>query len=140
MARLALGWYEPYFNAYTFVLARANQYQADRASADLVGADVAAHALKRVNLAGPRHERFMDGVATRVRDDAEAPADLTLRWAAEASHTPSAQQARGWLDQALQRLPMPQDTHPSLRDRLQALRSTSPRPIWRAACCRPTRR
>ena len=54
-ARKALGWYVPYFNAYTFVLARANEYQADRASADLVGADVAAHALKRVNLAGPRH-------------------------------------------------------------------------------------
>ena len=75
-ARKALGWYVPYFNAYTFVLARTNEYQADRASADLVGADVAAHALKRVNLAGPRHERFMDDVAARVRNDAEPPAEL----------------------------------------------------------------
>lgn len=122
-ARKALGWYVPYFNAYTFVLARANEYQADRASADLVGVDVAAHALKRVNLAGPRHERFMDDVATRVRDDAEPPTDLTQRWAAEAGQAPSAEQARSWLDLALRRLPMPQDTHPSLRDRLQALRS-----------------
>ena len=29
---------------------------------------MAAHALKRVNLAGPRHERFMEDVAVRVRD------------------------------------------------------------------------
>lgn len=122
-ARKALGWYVPYFNAYTFVLARANEYQADRASADLVGADVAAHALKRVNLAGPRHERFMDDVATTIRDEAEPPADLTLRWAALAADAPAADQARGWLDRALQRLPMPQDTHPALRDRLQALRT-----------------
>ncbi len=122
-ARKALGWYVPYFNAYTFVLARANEYQADRASADLVGADVAAHALKRVNLAGPRHERFMDDVASRVRDEAEPPADLSLRWASQATHAPATEQARDWLDQALQRLPMPQDTHPALRDRLQALRS-----------------
>ena len=120
-ARKALGWYVPYFNAYTFVLARANEYQADRASADLVGADVAAHALKRVNLASPRHERFMDDIAIRARDEAEPPVDLALRWATEAAQAPSAAQARDWLDLALQRLPMPQDTHPSLRDRLHAL-------------------
>ncbi|MBW8759921.1 MAG: M48 family metalloprotease [Burkholderiales bacterium] len=122
-ARKALGWYVPYFNAYTFVLARANEYQADRASADLVGADVAAHALKRVNLAGPRHERFLDDIAGGVREQAEPPPDLTLRWAAVAADAPAAEQARGWLDRALQRLPMPQDTHPALRDRLQALRT-----------------
>jgi Zn-dependent protease with chaperone function len=122
-ARKALGWYVPYFNAYTFVLARANEYQADRASADLVGADVAAHALKRVNLAGPRHERFMDALARRIGDEAEPPPDLTQRWAAEAVQPPSADEARSWLDRALQRLPMPQDTHPALRDRLRALRS-----------------
>ncbi|HEY8876714.1 MAG TPA: M48 family metalloprotease [Roseateles sp.] len=122
-ARKALGWYVPYFNAYTFVLARANEYQADRASADLVGADVAAHALKRVNLAGPRHERFMEDIATAVREQPQPPDDLTLRWAAIAAHAPQAGQARGWLDRALQRLPMSQDTHPSLRDRLKALRT-----------------
>lgn len=120
-ARKALGWYVPYFNAYSFVLARANEYQADRASADLVGADVAAHALKRVNLAGPRHERFMDDIAGRVRLQAEPPQDLTMRWAAEAAQAPDADHARGWLDRALQRLPMPHDTHPSLRERLRAL-------------------
>jgi Zn-dependent protease with chaperone function len=119
----AVGWYVPYFNAYTFVLARANEYQADRASAELVGADVAAHALKRVNLTGPRHERFLDDIAGGVREQPEPPADLTQRWAALASDAPPAEQARDWLDRALQRLPMPQDTHPSLCDRLQALRS-----------------
>jgi Zn-dependent protease with chaperone function len=44
-------WYAPYFNAYTYVLARADEYRADAASARLVGAGSAAHALKRVNLA-----------------------------------------------------------------------------------------
>jgi Zn-dependent protease with chaperone function len=29
-------WYAPYFHAYSFVLARANEYQPDRASADVV--------------------------------------------------------------------------------------------------------
>ena len=31
--RSLVGWYAPYFNAYTFVLARANEYEADATSA-----------------------------------------------------------------------------------------------------------
>ncbi len=62
-------WYVPYFNAYSFVLARANEYQADVASAELVGADHAAHALKRVNLVAPRHQRFMEHTFARIDDE-----------------------------------------------------------------------
>src|SRR6185436_18953469 len=49
-------WYAPYFNAYTFVLARANEYQADAASAELVGAGVATSALKRVNISSSQYD------------------------------------------------------------------------------------
>src|SRR5262249_15523118 len=33
-----LQWYVPYFNAYTFVLVRAQEYEADRSAAAIVGA------------------------------------------------------------------------------------------------------
>jgi Zn-dependent protease with chaperone function len=65
-----VGWYAPYFNAYTFVLARANEYEADRASAELVGPGVAAAALKRVNLAGPQHELFYEDIARGMAEQA----------------------------------------------------------------------
>ena len=35
-----LGWYAPYFNAYSFVLARANEYEADAASMRIAGARI----------------------------------------------------------------------------------------------------
>jgi len=114
-----VGWYAPYFNAYTFVLARANEYQADRTSADLVGAAAAASALKRVNVAAAQHEAFFGAVFERIRQEPRPPADVAARWAAQAvAPMPSAQR---WLDDALDRKGQPMDTHPTLRQRLAAL-------------------
>ena len=117
-----IGWYAPYFNAYTFVLARANEYQADRCSADLVGASVAADALKLVNLAGPQYEAFLDATLAQIREQPRPPTDLPQKWAA--LEAPDEQQAQRWLQQALQREVNPHDTHPRLLERLRALGST----------------
>jgi Zn-dependent protease with chaperone function len=117
-------WYAPYFNAYTFVLARADEYQADAAAAELVGGAHAAHALKRVNLVAPRHQRFMEQTFKRIDHDAAPPADLMLRWAAQAAEPPVEADARRWLADALDRQGDVTDSHPTLRARLQALSLT----------------
>ncbi|MDT9002435.1 M48 family metallopeptidase [Paucibacter sp. APW11] len=117
-------WYAPYFNAYSFVLARANEYQADRASADLVGAAVAADALKRVNLAIPRHEAFMGEQLAQIRWQATPPQDLALRWAEHSRQAPDSNAASAWLNEALSRQPQLHDTHPALAERLRALGQT----------------
>ncbi|MFN0184689.1 MAG: M48 family metallopeptidase, partial [Aquabacterium sp.] len=117
-----VGRFAPYFNAYTFVLARANEYQADRASADLVGAAEAQAALKRVNVAGALHGDFMGRTYEGLRTLPEPPADLTLRWADEARGSPAlADAAPRGLANALDRRGAPMDTHPPLRQRLAAL-------------------
>lgn len=114
-----VAWYAPYFNAYSFVLARANEYQADRTSADLVGAAAAASALKRVNVAGAQHHAFFGDTMARVKDEPRPPADVASRWATNAVQwAPSAQR---WLDDALDRKGQAMDTHPTLRQRLAAL-------------------
>jgi Zn-dependent protease with chaperone function len=115
-------WYAPYFNAYTFVLARADEYQADAAAAELVGAHHAAHALMRVNIVGPRHQRFMSQTYDRIAHDAVPPADVMQRWADEAGCAPVEADAAGWLREALDREGHFTDTHPTLRARLDALR------------------
>lgn len=120
LLRRLVQWYAPYFNAYTFVLARAQEYQADQASADLVGPVVAAHALKRVNLAGPQHQQFIGQTFDRVAQLPHPPADLAVRWAAAAQVVTEAD-GRRWLDEALDRPPQALDTHPTLRARLAAL-------------------
>ncbi|QPF75729.1 M48 family metalloprotease [Roseateles sp. DAIF2] len=114
-------WYAPYFNAYTFVLARANEYQADRASAELVGAEVAARALKRVNLAAPQYQAFMQDTLAGIRHAPVPPEDLARRWAETARQTPPEATSHQWLQSALQRQSQAQDTHPVLSLRLQAL-------------------
>ena len=116
-----LRWYAPYFNAYTFVLARANEYQADAASAALVGAANAANALKRVNLVAPQHRQFLEQTFDRIGDEAAPPADLMQRWAMQATQPPAAEDAARWLTDALDHEGHYTDTHPTLRSRLSAL-------------------
>ena len=118
-----VAWYAPYFNAYTFVLARANEYQADQAAADLVGVPVVAAALKRVNMASPQHRAFMGETFDAIAREPRPPADLAQRWAGAAAQP--AAEARDWLAEALDRRPGLSDTHPALRQRLSALPDTA---------------
>ena len=45
-----LDWFAPYYNAYTFVLSRQNEYEADAMSVRIAGAETSASALIRINL------------------------------------------------------------------------------------------
>lgn len=117
--RALVAWYAPYFNAYTFVLARMNEYQADAASADLVGPSVVESALRRTAVTAPHHAEFLEQALQEAVDDPKPPRDLPLRWAT--ASTPSADVERGWLEEALRRESALTDTHPSLRERLSAL-------------------
>lgn len=117
-----VAWYAPYFNAYTFVLARQQEYQADAAAAELVGAESARAALKRSNVAIAAHRRFMEGTYDSIRDHAQPPPDLARRWA-DIAVAPT-EQAVQWLSAALDQRPDPLDTHPTLRQRLDGLGTT----------------
>ncbi|OON62606.1 hypothetical protein B0920_03950 [Massilia sp. KIM] len=121
LARPLVRWYAPYFNAYTFVLARADEYRADAASAELVGAGSAAHALKRVNLVAPRYARYMEGVLRQVDELATPPAGVMHGWAEHAGGPCEESMLRAWLEEALDREGHVADTHPTLRARLAAL-------------------
>lgn len=45
-----LDWFAPYYNAYTFVLSRQNEYEADAQARAIAGADAIASALIRISL------------------------------------------------------------------------------------------
>jgi len=117
-----VGWYAPYFNAYSFVLARHQEYQADTAAAALVGLPAAQNALKRSNVAMASHAAFMEKTIDCVRSQANPPDDLALRWAQEVAVEQAA--SSRWLSEALDRRPHPLDTHPTLRQRLRAMGMT----------------
>lgn len=127
VARL-FGWYAPWFNAYSFVMARADEYQADRSSAGLVGAGAAARALQRVGVAARFQAReFWPGIDRMARSQAEPPAALSGEWRRALSSLDDAR-ACSYRDEALQESTGYGDTHPSLNDRLRAL-GEAPLPV-----------
>ena len=127
-----LNWYFPRFSAKTFALARQDEYEADRIAGRIAGTDVAAAALTEVAVKGawlreqfwPAHWR---GAGTQPLPVGPFSAMRTLL--AQPQDTAFAQDA---LRAELKALPEVDDTHPGLRDRLEALDAAKTLPDWSA--------
>ena len=112
----------PLFNAYSFVQARQQEYEADRVSVDAVGPDTAASALLRVNVQSDfLGEKFWPAVFKRAETDpvpALSPFTMLGLAFTQSNGDPS---ARNWLSRSLTRRTGYDDTHPCLADRLAAI-------------------
>ena len=117
-----LRWYAPYFNAYSYPLARANEFEADATSARLTSKRSAAEALTAVNVvASYLEERYWPQIHRRAEEmpqPAFAPYSGMARGVASELDEQSTQT---WLQQALARKTSCDDTHPALSERLGAL-------------------
>ena len=113
-------WYAPYFDAYSQVLARRQEYAADAVSAQASGADAAASALVRMELVSD----WLDGeywpqLHESARAQAYPPIAVHEQLARHLSHDiPRDARVPARL---LAREPSPEDTHPTLSRRLAAL-------------------
>jgi Zn-dependent protease with chaperone function len=120
-----LNWFSPYFSAFSFPLARANEYEADATSARLTSSRAAAEALTSVNvLSSYLSERFWPQIH-KLADEQPRPnfapyQELSHRVATEID----TDSLRRWLRQAMARATTPADTHPALADRLSAIGET----------------
>lgn len=113
-------WYAPYFNAYSFVLARSNEYEADAAAARLVGSDVAGQALVRINLGSEQLDReFWPRLRRGPQSEPQPPVAMYRDLAA--SFARPGEDEAGRLQHLLAAKPDLEDTHPTLAQRLQAL-------------------
>ena len=131
-------WYAPYFNAYTFVLAREHEYAADRFPGSCRPA-AAAQALMRVNVAARlEHDRFWPEIDRQVTDHPDPIADRSPPVGSPGARCPCGANYASLLEQALQRTTDHHDTHPCLRDRLAALTSEAAPPVLRRSA--PVRR
>jgi Zn-dependent protease with chaperone function len=120
--RRFLGWYGPWFQAASLALARQQEREADRFSAQATDARTAADALVAAELAGwALGARYEPALSQRPALQ-PAPPEAHLSWMAEtlraASTDPEAPEA---LRRALEERAGPADTHPSLAQRLEAL-------------------
>ncbi|HEX2494458.1 MAG TPA: M48 family metallopeptidase [Steroidobacter sp.] len=126
-------WYAPAFAAYSFVQARRQEYEADRVAASVAGADTAAAALVRFEV----QAQFLQGHYWRgIFREADSIASpqaqpfTSMRTAFMANKMDAS--AASTLEAALRRQTDCRGTHPSLRDRLQALRAAAALPLKHA--------
>src|SRR5262249_47946045 len=117
-----LRWYAPYFNAYSYPLARANEFEADAASARIASRRSAAQALTAVNVVGIYLEKRYWPQIVRRADDLPEPAFAPYSGMGPSVATEIDKKAvETWLEQPLARKTTLDDTHPSLIQRLDAL-------------------
>lgn len=130
-----LNWYGPFFNAYTFTLARANEYEADRWSAKLTDKKTAADALVAVHVIGGYMSASFWPSVYKKADQTPVPVQAfhELQSALSAGVDPA--DAEALLRKELSRETGLDDTHPSLKDRLAALGESpaAPAPVARSA-------
>jgi len=126
MFRRFFNWYVPYFAAYSFPLARANEYHADGVAAASTSPRALAEALTSVDVVGRfLAERYWPNVYKRA-DDLPQPAFAPYSGLGEqlAGGLDDASTAP-WLERALADRTGTANTHPSLSDRLAAIREAS---------------
>ena len=115
-------WFWPRFNAYAFVLSRANEYEADHIAGTLAGAPPMMSALGR--LAATREfmvENFWPGIRRLAAETPEPPADLIGHFCSAIRGEASAIEMKKNWGKELRALTTNADTHPCLNDRLKAL-------------------
>jgi Zn-dependent protease with chaperone function len=117
-----LNWFWPVFNGHAFVLARANEYEADACAVRLAGAEPAANALIRTRVHGAFiGEKFWPDIFARAHIQNEPPANVMLTLGETLKNGPAADDAARWLRQSFLVETNNADTHPCLKDRLRAI-------------------
>ena len=122
LLRRFVNWYAPLFSAESFAVARQQELAADRSAQDVAGASAAAHALVRLEIANAYlGQSFWPAIFRGVNSTSEPPVGVLASMAEGASSQISADFAQAAVTRALSRSSDVLDTHPSLRDRLDAL-------------------
>ena len=117
-----LKWFSPYFNAYSFPLARANEYEADATSVRLTSPAAAAQALTGINVVGRYlDEQYWPAIHNQVKDVPQPSFAPFSAMGQGMTQAVEPEAANNWLGKALERATSTADTHPALKDRLAAI-------------------
>src|ERR1051325_2693547 len=115
-------WYAPYLNAYSFVLARAQEYQADAYSVELAGRETAAVTLARVEAKARKlNEDFWPDFFRQSKEEAKAQRDPFVQMLGGLGQPIRPVNTQRWFFESLQVPTGYDDTHPALADRLAAM-------------------
>ena len=117
-----LKWYAPFFNAYSFVLARAQEYEADGYAVDVAGKETTARMLVRLSTKSRIiTDQFWPDFYRQAMQDAKPPSDPFARMLAAVEVEGEEGKLRKWALQELTVKTGHDDTHPALGARLLGL-------------------
>ena len=115
-------WYGPYFSAYSFPLARANEYEADATARRLTSARDAAEALTNTSvIATYLQERYWPLIYKQADEEPQPSFAPFSGFDGRLASGLDADSIKEWLGQATAATTTSADTHPALMDRLAAL-------------------
>lgn len=115
-------WYAPYFDAYSFVLARAQEYEADRYAVEISGKTVTARmlmqlAVKTRAFRGDLWDKFY----RQAGDQPQAPKNPFALMLTALEQPLAPIKVEKWLRQSLRIETGYEDTHPALAERLEGI-------------------
>jgi Zn-dependent protease with chaperone function len=120
--RAFVRWYAPFLAAYSAVLRRQQEFEADQDAARVAGASATASLLCRLGVATRfMHEAFWPSVFKEVGTRPQAPADVLRRYLDQGPGAVRHPDAARWLQADAAEATEPWDSHPSLADRLGAM-------------------
>jgi tetratricopeptide (TPR) repeat protein len=125
-----LRWYFPRFSARTFALARQDEYEADRISGQLLGKQVTAAALTEIAIKGAWLGSEFWRSHWAMAATSEAPVGPYGAMRTMLGSAPPPAFAGDALRRVLRQISDTSDTHPVLRDRLEALDAARGLPAW----------
>lgn len=115
-------WYAPYFEAYSFVLARAQEYEADRCAVTVSGKEKTACALINMKLKGKLLiEDFWPAIYARANTESEPPRASFTEMLLSLRDPIAPEKAQVWFSETLTVRHRYDDTHPALADRLASI-------------------
>lgn len=130
-----LDWFAPYFNAYTFVLKRQHEYEADALSSAIAGAQSISSALIRTNLlAGWLRDKFWKKIYEQAVQHAVPPFMPFVSMRKLLVVTMDEWSTKERLDQVWKDESDIYDTHPCLRERVLAVEQRPALPGIFKAC------
>lgn len=115
-----LNWYAPYFNAYSFALRRANEFEADSFAAEMIsGNDMAQALIQSKILDNLNHKHYWKNIqkmADTTPTTHKSVYSNLLKWLKETPYT--LEEMQTVLNDCLNVKTGYSDTHPSLKDRV----------------------
>lgn len=117
-----VNWFWPLFNGHAFVLARANEYEADACAVRLAGPDAAASALMRLPVTNTLlSDKFWPQIFSLATQEKEPPGNVMLAMQQSLRTGLAPAEAQKSLRQGFLLETSNADTHPCLKDRLRAM-------------------